>query len=111
MPRWAVPSPINVLSALQKWYLDQCDGDWEDQWGVTIGTLDNPGWSLRIDLIGTRKENATLEKTMIERTEQDWIFYWTADHQFHAACGPENLEESIALFLNWFNSTDSQPES
>jgi Immunity protein 53 len=34
---------------LQVWYLAQCDGDWEHRHGVTIGTLDNPGWSLRID--------------------------------------------------------------
>jgi hypothetical protein len=95
---------MNVLSALEKWYLDHCDGDWEHQSGVTIETLDNPGWSLRINLMGTSKQGAALEKTMVERTEHDWICYWIADNQFHAACGPENLGESIGVFLDWFSS-------
>ena len=35
---------------LMQWRLDQCDNDWEHCHGVSIGTLDNPGWTLRIDL-------------------------------------------------------------
>ena len=103
-PRCTVPSRMDPLSALQKWYLDHCDGDWEHQWGVEIGNIDNPGWRLRINLTRTRKQDAALEKTMIERTEDDWICYWTEDNQFHAACGPENLGESISVFLDWFDS-------
>ena len=44
------------LTWLMQWYLAQCDEDWEHQFGVEIGTLDNPGWSLSIDLDGTSLE-------------------------------------------------------
>jgi len=44
---------MNALSELQKWYFAQCDGDWEHSYGVRIDTVDNPGWTLEIDLVGT----------------------------------------------------------
>jgi len=51
---------MKALSLLEKWYSAQCDGDWEHQYGVSIGTLDNPGWTLEIDLRGTDSEDRTL---------------------------------------------------
>ncbi|MFE4959105.1 Imm53 family immunity protein [Streptomyces sp. NPDC056653] len=32
-----------LLDWLQNRYAQQCDGDWEHEWGVKIATLDNPG--------------------------------------------------------------------
>ena len=93
-----------MISALETWYLNQCNGDWEHQYGVEIGTLDNPGWRIRIDLMETSKQDVALEKTEIARSDADWITYWVAANQFHAACGPENLSEAIALFVQWFDS-------
>jgi hypothetical protein len=34
----------DLISWLQRWYTAQCDGGWEHHYGITIGTLDNPGW-------------------------------------------------------------------
>ena len=75
------------ISLLEKWYADRCNGDWEHQWGVKIGTLDNPGWTLDIDLNQTKAENRQLEHTKIERTENDWIIYWVEKKEFKAAMG------------------------
>jgi Immunity protein 53 len=33
--------------------LGHCDGDWEHSSGVSIGTIDNPGWSLDVELAET----------------------------------------------------------
>ncbi len=41
------------LGALQAWFAAHCDGNWEQEYGVTIGTVEDPGWELRIDLVGT----------------------------------------------------------
>lgn len=38
------------IKLLQNWYASQCDGEWEEQYGVKIDTLDNPGWNVRIGL-------------------------------------------------------------
>ena len=40
----------SALRKLQSWYQAQCDEDWEHGEGITIETLDNPGWSLEIAL-------------------------------------------------------------
>ena len=93
-----------AISALEKWYLQHCNGDWEHQWGVSIETLDNPGWRIRIDLRGTRAEDRLLDKTRIERSQNDWIIYWAKENRFEAACGPLNLSEAIRIFIDWFDA-------
>lgn len=39
---------MDVFQWLQEWYIQNCDGDWEHCYGIKIGTLDNPGWSIDI---------------------------------------------------------------
>ena len=93
------------ISLLEKWYVDRCNGVWEHQWGVKIGTLDNPGWTLDIDLNQTKAENRELEHTKIERTENDWIIYWVEKKEFKARMGPTNLGEAIKIFCQWFDES------
>lgn len=40
----------NLLTWLNSWYINQCNGDWEHSYGINIRTVDNPGWTLEIDL-------------------------------------------------------------
>ena len=54
---------------LEKWYRQQCNGDWEHSWGIKIDTLDNPGWTIEINLNETIAEGRTLQRVRIERTE------------------------------------------
>jgi hypothetical protein len=89
------------LSRLQDWYLAQCDGEWEHRYGVTLGTLDNPGWLLKIDLTGTGLESRAIERRETHREERDWLVYWVDDEQWQAACGPLNLGQAIDAFLAW----------
>ncbi len=46
-----------MIEWLQSWYANHCDGVWEHTSGVRIDTIDNPGWSLKVDLIGTELEH------------------------------------------------------
>ena len=39
---------MDVLSMVNEWFKSQCNGDWEHDYGITIQTLDNPGWSVDI---------------------------------------------------------------
>lgn len=36
------------VEILEKWFQSKCDGNWENFFGVTIETTDNPGWWIRI---------------------------------------------------------------
>ena len=95
---------MTALDRLQKWYAAQCNGEWEHQYGIEIGTLDNPGWLLKIDLADTRAEARTLALEKIERSGTDWIHYWVENRKFNAACGAGNLAEAIDLFCDWFET-------
>jgi hypothetical protein len=90
---------LDGLTRLQSWYAQQCDGDWEHQWGIMVDTPDNPGWSLKVDLWGTDLSELNLAWTRIERTDEDWLFYGASNGLFEAAAGPRNLSEAIDVFL------------
>ena len=92
---------------LQQWYASQCDDDWEHQFGVLIRTIDNPGWQLQIDMEGTELLELAFEPKTLERSEENWLHCWVADHKFQAACGAENLDEAIGLFREWAVSSVS----
>jgi hypothetical protein len=93
---------MTSLERLENWYSSQCNGDWEHQYGIEIGTVDNPGWSIEIDLTGTKCGNKTLRRMKLERTEKDWLQYWVENRKFNAACGPKKLSEMNDIFCKWF---------
>lgn len=96
---------MSTLKWIEEWYLKQCDGDWEHQYGVRINTLDNPGWSVTINLQGTNLEGKSMERVEIERNDADWLSCWIESNQykyeFHAAGGSKNLEEILNIFKDW----------
>lgn len=90
-----------VLTWVQAWYATQCDGDWEHGQGIRIGTLDNPGWSVSIELSGTRWATQPLPPIQRHRSEHDWVDLRLANGVFEAACGPLNLGEVLHEFRLW----------
>jgi hypothetical protein len=116
---------MSPLQELQKWYRSQCNGNWEHAWGIKIGTLDNPGWSLLINLADTDLANkafAVYSSGLPEQSEldritageiahslpngtkrdaDDWIHCKVEDQSFKAFGGPFKLEEMIKVFLRW----------
>ena len=95
---------MSVIDRLQKWFVDQCNGDWEHNSGISISTLDNPGWSIKIHLLGTAVEDVPFSRLEAERTEKDFIHAWRTSEDFNVACGPNNLEEALRLFCDWANA-------
>jgi hypothetical protein len=96
---------VDDLSWLAQWYLDQCNGDWEHEYGVTISTLDNPGWSIRIDLVNTELENVVFEGEEIQG-DDEWIRFWKDEQTkaFHAAGSPMTLPSMVSRFRQWAES-------
>jgi hypothetical protein len=93
---------------LLEWYYKQCNGDWEHANGIKIGTLDNPGWYLKISLDETEIENRSFHPVDINRSENDWIYCVVEDGIFNGYGGPFNLPEIISIFRQWTkNSTIS----
>jgi Immunity protein 53 len=99
---------FDELVWLQNWYLSNCDGEWEHSYGVRIGTLDNPGWSIHIDLKGTHSEGLQHETLNIDHGEIDWIVCRIERGEFEAFGDPTKLKQMIALFKDWVEAFGSQ---
>lgn len=97
---------MDNLSWLQDWYAAQCDGEWEHQQGIAIDTLDNPGWSLKVNLSGTAY--AELQFQTVEREgDDDWFVCRVRDKSFEGFGGTKNLEEMIGIFRSWISKASS----
>lgn len=92
---------MGLLRRLQNWYHSQCNGDWEHTYGVNITNIDNPGWAIDVDVTETVYENAAFDSLKIERSDTDWIHAFRENTTIKLRCGPENLEESLRIFLDW----------
>lgn len=92
---------MNSLLWIQKWYKEQCDGDWEHLYGVKIDTLDNPGWSVTIDLLDTVFEGKEFKTLRIFKGENDWIHCAVKENVFRGGGDPDKLEKIIMIFKDW----------
>jgi hypothetical protein len=78
---------MNQLTRLRNWYAAQCDGDWEHFYGINIDTLDNPGWSLSIDLSDTYLSGKSFTTAHRGGSEEDvdWFHLKIEAGKFEAA--------------------------
>lgn len=90
--------PVNFL---QNWFQRQCDGFWERSHGVTLETLDTPGWLVTIDLTDTALEKQLMPKLSRERSERDWIVCEVANGQFRGQGDPQKLMDILQVFQSW----------
>lgn len=93
-----------ALERFQKWFLDQCNGDWEHIFSIKIETLDNPGWAVDIPIKETIIESKSFIPIKIERSDIDWIHATIKDNTFFINCGPLNLNEALTIFCDWVES-------
>jgi hypothetical protein len=92
----------DTLEWLQLWYLAQCDGELEHEYGVEIGTIDNPGWSIKVDLMGTSLQGKTMERVHVDYEHAtDWLTCWVEDDTFQGTGGPLQLQRMIDVFRRW----------
>lgn len=97
---------VNVLERIQDWYLAECDGSWEHQYGIAIETLDNPGWSVSIDLVGTTLESVTMEGYRHDNGEHDWVFCEVRAGKFVGHGDPQKLKIILEVFLGLLPMTE-----
>ena len=97
-----------VWTWLLAWYSLQCDGEWEQLWGIHIDTLDNPGWGLKIDLAHTGVPVVGYEPREVHRSEHDWCFTRIEGEVFSGYCGPLNLGEALHEFRKWVEASQDR---
>lgn len=92
---------MNTLEKLQRWYLSQCDGDWEHGYGIKIDTLDNPGWHVSISVAETPWKLKPFRDVQTAISASDWITCRVEGQKFEGFCGPTNLNQVLEIFLQW----------
>jgi len=90
---------MKTLSLLQSWYSEQCNGVWEHAFGIKIETIDNPGWSVEIDLGETSLSNKHVPEFIIEHSADDWIRCFVKEAKFYGYGDPSKLESILSFFL------------
>lgn len=97
-----------MIEQIQAWYLAQCDGEWEHKFGVTVQTLDNPGWTVHVDLTGTSLSGAPFTPVVDLSPETDWIDCRVVDDKWQGHGGPMMLERVLDTFLTWAREQDAE---
>ncbi len=92
---------MDYLAEIEKWYHSNCNEDWEHQFGVTIETLDNPGWWIEIDLEGTNLEKVQFNEISFTKPELDWYHCKVKDNKFIGSGGPQQLNILLKIFIEW----------
>ena len=100
-------SASTALERLEDWYVSRCNGLWEHGFGVTIETLDNPGWSLRVDLVDTDLKDKPLDRVEQHDSEHEWWACWREDGQFRGVGGPQMLERLVDFFITWSDASST----
>lgn len=108
---------MNSIEWLQQFYFERCNNQWEHRYGVSIETLDNPGWLVTIDLRGTPMQGLALRELGEVGTinhsgangPHDWLNCKFEDQQVVGAGGPLSLFLICDVFRNWVDQ-NSRPE-
>ena len=98
---------MDTLQRLQRWYHSQCNGVWEHSWGVKIDTLDNPGWSIEINLRDTTLAGMAFQEHSYgtgknaESSGDGWLACKVEGDVFKGFGWPFKLQEMLEVFLEW----------
>ncbi|MFI6095064.1 Imm53 family immunity protein [Lentzea sp. NPDC051213] len=93
-----MPVAESPLQFFQRWYAEQCNGDWEHEFGVKITTLDNPGWHVVVDLGDTDLEGRTLDRSKAEPGEGRWIWASSDGQRYESSCDLRSLDDALSGF-------------
>jgi len=98
----------DVLQRLQQWYASHCDGDWEHTFGISITTIDNPGWHVQINLTGTNLRTRNfdpvsdpVDATEFQEEDDRWLSCYVEDDAWHGAGDETKLAMILETFLAW----------
>ena len=92
---------MDLLDWLQNWCLNYLTNNVANTPSIKIGTLDNPGWAVDIQLTDTPFEKRKFAPIKIDDEEHDWVHCKIENSIFYGRGGPCNLENILETFKNW----------
>lgn len=93
----------SLISMLEHWYSSKCDGDWEHTGGVSLTTLDNPGWLLEFKYFDWEAVDLSKvdELNFGVIGEADCaVFSWDEkSRNLRIFCGPKSLSKALKVLV------------
>jgi hypothetical protein len=103
---------MSILARLQLWYTHQCNGVWEHSSGVVIESCDNPGWWVKVNLLGTPLQGRAFREIAEGVNAQRfalrpiWLSCRVEGDTWHGAGDETKLERILEIFLAWAEEDD-----
>ena len=66
---------MDTLDWFIQWYAAQCNDDWKHEFGPSISTIANPGWTLKVELEATDWDGRVLDH--IKQNDNHPTEWWT----------------------------------
>ena len=92
---------IDGLFRLEAWHARRRAGEWKRHHGITIATLDNPGWRLRIDARGSDQRERPFAPISVATSDLDWLECRVYDRIIEDAGGPDKPALIPRAFRDW----------
>lgn len=96
---------MDTIERLQDWVQSHCDGEWEHHHGVAVESTNNPGWWVKVDLMGTALLEKPFERIARGDDSNDpqppWMRCYVEDGVFNGAGDPSTLNEILTVFFTW----------
>ena len=93
---------LSILKWLEMWNRsNRSNSSWDNIYGITICTLDNPGWLVKIELSETPLAGKDYENFSIDNGDNDWIVCRVTNGVFEGIGDPYKLEEILVIFRKW----------
>ena len=95
-----------LLAWTVRWVESQFDGNWEHGRGLSLGLVDNPGWTLRNDV--SRTTLLPIKESDVDHTR----FFFaevTADDVFDGICDATQLERLLRVFRSLIETSPERP--
>jgi hypothetical protein len=93
------------FNKLKEWYKSKCDGIWEHNYGISIETLDNPGWLVKIDIQHLGRHLSNFNRVE-GKDDTGWFNIRIEDGVFMGAGDIDKLEFIINTFVNFLESCE-----
>ena len=103
--------PDTCFSRLETWFASMCNGDWEHTYGITLGTVDNPGWLFTVEITDTPLLGRPFTTISERASDSDWLHCAVTDAIFRGSGGIGNLERILTIFLDWAEMSEPSSEA
>jgi hypothetical protein len=93
----------DLLEWLQQIFAnDLCNNSWEHEHGITLTTVDNPGWSFEFDLRDTYFMDIPFEEVFVQKDDDNWYHCTLKKGIFHGWGGAKNLTNILETLRDWY---------